>query len=78
MSMTYAKGFKTLSKSSSKLVNPNQKNGVFLNFWSPGYSVIDKKIDPSGKEIIKKRFVPTTIFEAALTILNKNMVRKIS
>lgn len=69
--MTYAKGFKTLSKSSSKLVNPNQKNGVFLNFWSPGYSVIDKKIAPSGREIIKKRFVPTTSFEAALTILNR-------
>ena len=34
-------------------------------------SIIDKKITPNGKKIIKKRFVPTTSFEAALTILNK-------
>ena len=69
--MTYSKGFKTLAQSGSKLINPNSRNGVFLNFWSPGYSIIDKKIAPNGKEIIKKRFVPTTSFEAALTILNK-------
>ncbi|NDH67664.1 MAG: hypothetical protein EBY22_07120 [Gammaproteobacteria bacterium] len=62
---------KLITGTASRLVTPRVNNGTFLYLWSPGYNIVQKNIGSNGKEIIKKKFIPTTTFDAALAYLKK-------
>ena len=62
---------KLVTGTASRLVTPRTNNSTFLYLWSPGYNVVQKVVGTNGKEVIKRKFIPTTTFEAALAYLKK-------
>lgn len=54
---------------SNQLHTPIQKNRVALYYWSPGYKIQKEFLNEKGVAVLKKVFVPTTTFQAALAYL---------
>lgn len=60
---------KIIAYTGAKLLKPCASNGVFLHCWSPGYKISKEVVEPNGAKKIKKIFVPTSTFEAAVAHL---------
>lgn len=58
-----------ISMITPRIAKPASTNSVILYSWSPGYKIPQKYVDTNGVEKIKKIFVPTSTFEAALSFL---------
>jgi len=60
---------KIIAYTGAKLLQPCASNVVVLHCWSPGYMISKEVIEPNGAKKIKKIFVPTSTFEAAIAYL---------
>ena len=58
-----------LGNKSNSLKMAAKEGRTILNYWSPGYKKIES-VSGSGKELVRKNFVPTSTLEAAIAYVN--------